>query len=101
MYSSHGDTHRLGHGRHLLQQIFFRNCIIQCSFNPFWDEKLLFHIHEYESTFKVHLTMLDWNKILNTDNVGDASFKVLGLVEIVPRRDEKPELYEGGMGVAG
>jgi phosphatidylserine decarboxylase len=82
-------------------KIFFRNCIIQRSFNPFWDEKLLFHVREYESTFKVHLTVLDWNKLSNNDNVGDASFKVLGLAEIAPRRDEKPKLYEGGMGFAG
>jgi phosphatidylserine decarboxylase len=79
----------------------FRNRIIRRSFNPFWDERLLFHVREYESTFKVHLTVLDWSKLPNNDNVGDTSFKMLGLVEVEPRRVEKPELYESGMGVVG
>ena len=41
----------------------FRTRIIRHSLNPTRDQKLLFHVHEYESAFKVQLTVLDWDKL--------------------------------------
>ena len=78
----------------------FRTCVIRHSLNPNWDEKLLFHVRRYESTFQVQLTVLDWDKLSSNNHVGDASFDVARLLADAPKKDEKTGLYpeeEDGM----
>jgi hypothetical protein len=69
LYSFYSDTYRLGHGpihrRCSFDEKIFCTRIILHSLNPIWDEKLFFHVREYESTFKVQLTVLDWDKLSN------------------------------------
>lgn len=60
---------------------------IRHSRNPVWDKKLLFHVREYETVFKVQPTVLDWDKLLSNDYVGVAGFMVSELVEDAPQRD--------------
>ncbi|RXW20222.1 hypothetical protein EST38_g5632 [Candolleomyces aberdarensis] len=52
----------------------FRTRVIRHSRNPVWDEKLLFHVRRYETSFKVQLGILDWDKLSANDHIGDASF---------------------------
>lgn len=77
----------------------FRTRVIRHSRNPVWDEKLLFHVRRYETSFKVNLAILDWDKLSSNDYVGDVSFDVGGLVESAPQPDHVTGLYavdEGG-----
>ena len=77
----------------------FRTRVIRHSRNPIWDEKLLFHVRRYETSFKVNLAILDWDKLSSNDYIGDVSFDVRGLVESAPQPDPKTGLYavdEGG-----
>ncbi len=37
----------------------FHTRVIRHSLNPVWDEKLLFHVHQYKAAFKVNLSVLD------------------------------------------
>ncbi|KAI0326469.1 hypothetical protein GY45DRAFT_1328911 [Cubamyces sp. BRFM 1775] len=71
----------------------FRTRVIRHSLNPQWDEKMLFHVRRYETTFKVQLTVLDWDKLSSNDHVGDASFDVARLLANAPKKDEKTGLY--------
>ena len=71
----------------------FRTRVIRHSRNPQWDEKMLFHVRRYETTFKVQLTVLDWDKLSSNDHVGDASFDVARLLADAPKKDEKTGLY--------
>ena len=72
----------------------FRTRIIRHSLNPTRDEKLLFHVREYESAFKVQLTVLDWDKLSSNDHVGDVGFMVSELLADAPQRDEGTGLYD-------
>ena len=47
----------------------------------------------YESTFKVRLAALDWDKLSSNDHVGDAGFMVADLIADAPQRDEGTGLY--------
>jgi phosphatidylserine decarboxylase len=79
----------------------FRTRVIRHSRNPIWDEKLLFHVRRYETSFKVNLAILDWDKLSSNDYVGDVSFDVKELVECTPQPDVGTGLYpvdEGGEG---
>ncbi|KIL56688.1 hypothetical protein M378DRAFT_188531 [Amanita muscaria Koide BX008] len=71
----------------------FRTRIIRHSLNPVWDEKLLFHVRRYETSYKVQLTILDWDKLSSNDLIGDASFDVKSLVETAPQPDPTTGLY--------
>lgn len=71
----------------------FRTRVIRHSLNPTWDEKLLFHVRRYETSFKVQLTVLDWDKLSSNDHVGDASFNVSELLATAPQKDEVTGLY--------
>ncbi len=71
----------------------FRTRVIRHSLNPQWDEKMLFHVRRYETTFKVQLSVLDWDKLSSNDHIGDASFDVAQLVEDAPQKDAKTGLY--------
>jgi hypothetical protein len=64
----------------------FRTRIIRHSLNPVWDEKLLFHVRKYERSFRVQLTVLDWDKLSSNDHVGDAAIEIAELAENVPKR---------------
>jgi phosphatidylserine decarboxylase len=41
--------------------------------NPVWEEKLLFHGRKYETSYKVPLTVLDWDKLSNNGHIGDVA----------------------------
>ena len=71
----------------------FRTRVIRHSLNPTWDEKLLFHVRRYETTFRMQLTVLDWDKLSSNDHVGDASVDVAQLAANVPRKDPQTGLY--------
>ncbi|KAI0364493.1 hypothetical protein BV20DRAFT_974427 [Pilatotrama ljubarskyi] len=71
----------------------FRTRVIRHSLNPQWDEKMLFHVRRYETTFKIQLTVLDWDKLSSNDHVGDASFDVAKLLTNAPKKDETTGLY--------
>ncbi|EGO24192.1 hypothetical protein SERLADRAFT_361384 [Serpula lacrymans var. lacrymans S7.9] len=71
----------------------FRTRVIRHSLNPVWDEKMLFHVRRYETTYKVQLTVLDWDKLSSNDYVGDASFDVTELIRDAPQRDPQTGLY--------
>jgi phosphatidylserine decarboxylase len=71
----------------------FRTRVIRHSRNPTWDEKLLFHVRRYETSFKVQLTILDWDKLSSNDYVGETGFDVGELVADAPQRDPITGLY--------
>ncbi|KAK7042929.1 phosphatidylserine decarboxylase [Paramarasmius palmivorus] len=71
----------------------FRTRVIRHSLNPVWDEKLLFHVRRYETSFEVQLTILDWDKLSSNDLVGDARFEVKELVDSAPQPDPVTGLY--------
>jgi len=63
----------------------FRTRVIRHSLNPTWDEKLLFHVRRYETSFNVQLTLLDWDKLTSNDHIGDVTFNVRELVDSAPQ----------------
>ncbi|KAH6889598.1 phosphatidylserine decarboxylase-domain-containing protein [Coprinopsis sp. MPI-PUGE-AT-0042] len=71
----------------------FRTRVIRHSRNPVWDEKLLFHVRRYEIGFKVHFSILDWDKLSSNDHIGDASFDVKELLDSAPQPDASTGLY--------
>ena len=71
----------------------YRTRVIRHSLNPVWDEKLIFQVRRYEVSFKVQLTVLDWDKLSSNDHVGDASLDVAELMKNAPQPDEVTGLY--------
>ncbi|ESK89527.1 phosphatidylserine decarboxylase [Moniliophthora roreri MCA 2997] len=71
----------------------FRTRVIRHSLNPVWDEKLLFHVRRYETSFEVQLAVLDWDKLSSNDHIGDARFEVKELVDSAPQPDPETGLY--------
>ncbi|TFK32508.1 phosphatidylserine decarboxylase-domain-containing protein [Crucibulum laeve] len=71
----------------------FRTRVIRHSRSPVWDEKLLFHVRRYETSFKVQLTILDWDKLSSNDHIGDVNFAVHELIENAPQPDPVTGLY--------
>ena len=47
----------------------FRTRVIRHSRTPVWEEKLLFHVLKYEISYKVLLTVLDWDKLSSNNQV--------------------------------
>ncbi|PPQ93553.1 hypothetical protein CVT25_005520, partial [Psilocybe cyanescens] len=74
----------------------FRTRVIRHSRNPVWDEKLLFHVRRYETSFKVQLSVLDWDKLSSNDHIGDVYFDVNELVRSAPQPDAETGLYPVG-----
>ena len=72
----------------------FRTRVIRHSRNPVWDEKLLFHVRRYETSYKVQLTILDWDKLSSNDHIGDATLDVKELIENTPQPDPLTGLYK-------
>ncbi|KAI0693420.1 phosphatidylserine decarboxylase-domain-containing protein [Cytidiella melzeri] len=71
----------------------FRTRVIRHSLNPTWDEKLLFHVRRYETSFNVQLAVLDWDKLSSNDHIGDVSLPLAKLLEHAPKQDEVTQLY--------
>ncbi|EJU05118.1 hypothetical protein DACRYDRAFT_76182 [Dacryopinax primogenitus] len=71
----------------------FRTRVIRHSLTPRWEEKLLFHVHEYEQNFQINFTVLDWDKITSNDHVGDVSFPLADLLGDIPEKDPQTGLY--------
>jgi len=71
----------------------FRTRVIRHSLNPVWDEKLLFHVRRYESTFNINFAVLDWDKLSSNDHVGDLQFPLSQLLTSVPKPDELTGIY--------
>ena len=72
----------------------FRTRVVRHSRNPVWDEKLLFHVRRYEASFKIQLTVLDWDKITANDHICDTSLDVTELLKNAPKKDETTGLYK-------
>ncbi|KAF8591150.1 hypothetical protein K439DRAFT_1327876 [Ramaria rubella] len=77
----------------------FRTRVIRHSLNPAWDEKLLFHVRRYESNFKIHFTILDWDKLSGNDHVGDTAFDLSELLDKAPKKDSVTGLYPDVQGL--
>ncbi|KAF5369060.1 hypothetical protein D9758_002923 [Tetrapyrgos nigripes] len=71
----------------------FRTRVIRHSLNPVWDEKLLFHVRRYETTFKIQLSVLDWDKLSSNDYICNTMFDVKELVDSAPQPDKETGLY--------
>ncbi|KIM40811.1 hypothetical protein M413DRAFT_446183 [Hebeloma cylindrosporum] len=71
----------------------FRTRVIRHSRNPVWEEKLLFHVRKYETSYKVLLTVLDWDKLSSNDHIGDVTIDVKELIENAPQPDPQTGLY--------
>ena len=71
----------------------FRTRVVRHSLNPTWDEKLLFHVRRYETSFKVQLSVLDWDKLSSNDHVGAAYLPLASLLENAPKKDPATQLY--------
>ncbi|KIY68538.1 hypothetical protein CYLTODRAFT_421485 [Cylindrobasidium torrendii FP15055 ss-10] len=71
----------------------FRTRVIRHSLNPVWDERLLFHVRKHETTFGLHFTVSDWDKLSSNDYIGDSSFSVQELLEDAEKCDEETGLY--------
>lgn len=71
----------------------FRTRVIRHSLDPVWNEKLLFHVHRYETNFRVNFTMLDWDKLSGNDNIGNVSFALPELMASVPKPDPDTMIY--------
>jgi len=72
----------------------FRTRVIRHSRNPVWEEKLLFHVRKYETSYKVLLTILDWDKLSSNDHIGDVALDVKELIEHAPQPDSQTGLYK-------
>ncbi|KAJ2928704.1 hypothetical protein H1R20_g8360, partial [Candolleomyces eurysporus] len=79
----------------------FRTRVIRHSRNPVWDEKLLFHVRRYETSFKVQLGILDWDKLSANDHIGDASFDIRELIDDAPQPEPETGLYKPGQDGGG
>ncbi|KAG9044209.1 hypothetical protein FS837_008623 [Tulasnella sp. UAMH 9824] len=71
----------------------FRTRVIRHSLDPVWNEKLLFHVHRYETNFKVNFAVLDWDKLSGNDNIGSVSFSLPELMANVPKPDPETMIY--------
>jgi phosphatidylserine decarboxylase len=71
----------------------FRTRVIRHSLNPVWNEKLLFHVHRFETSFRVSLRILDWDKLSGNDYIGGVSFELPELMANVPKPDPNTGLY--------
>ena len=71
----------------------FRTRVIRHSLNPIWDEKLIFHVRRYESKFKIHFSVLDWDKLSANDHIGDATLDLVELIHKAPQKDPNTDLY--------
>lgn len=65
------------------------------SLNPVWDEKLLFHVKKFESSFVIQFNILDWDKISGNDFVGVATLPLSELLEDCPVPNEDTGLHDG------
>ncbi|KZV90616.1 hypothetical protein EXIGLDRAFT_710770 [Exidia glandulosa HHB12029] len=71
----------------------FRTRVIRHSLNPTWDEKLLFHVRRYETSYKLAFTVCDWDKLSSNDHVGEALLELSELLQGCPKPDPETGLY--------
>lgn len=71
----------------------FRTRVIRHSLNPVWDEKLLFHVRRYETSFKLAFTVCDWDKLTSNDHVAESTLELSELVRDCPKPDPTTGLY--------
>ncbi|KAJ9108700.1 hypothetical protein QFC21_000020 [Naganishia friedmannii] len=71
----------------------FRTRVIRHSLNPTWDEKMLFHVRQYEDTFSIQFAVLDWDKVSGNDFIGSSTIPLAALVADAPKPDAKTGLY--------
>lgn len=61
--------------------------------NPTWDEKMLFHVRQFEDTFSIQFALLDWDKVSGNDFIGSSTIPLSELIADAPRPGEKTGLY--------
>lgn len=71
----------------------FRTRVIRHSRTPTWDEKLLFHVRQHETNFKIKFSVLDWDKLSGNDHIGDVTLDLAELMKDLPMRDPNTGLY--------
>ncbi|KAJ9125079.1 hypothetical protein QFC22_000032 [Naganishia vaughanmartiniae] len=71
----------------------FRTRVIRHSLNPTWDEKMLFHVRQYEDTFSIQFAVLDWDKVSGNDFIGSSTIPLAELLADAPKPDAKTGLY--------
>ena len=71
----------------------FRTRVIRHSLDPVWEEKLLFHVRRYETSFKINFSVLDWDKLSGNDHVAEINFDVSELIASAPQKDPVTGLY--------
>ncbi|KAI0073153.1 hypothetical protein K474DRAFT_1686324 [Panus rudis PR-1116 ss-1] len=71
----------------------FRTRVVRHSLNPTWEEKLLFHVRRYETSYKIQFTVLDWDKLSSNDHVGDAYLEIGQLLANAPQKNPETGLY--------
>ncbi|KAF8339845.1 phosphatidylserine decarboxylase-domain-containing protein [Cantharellus anzutake] len=74
----------------------FRTRVIRHSLNPQWEEKLLFHVRRYETSYDVQFAVLDWDKLSGNDHVGEVSIPLAEISADAPRPDSATGLYAEG-----
>lgn len=75
----------------------FRTRVIRHSLNPTWEEKLVFHVHEHESSFTIQMALLDWDKISGNDMIGTCTLPLAELKADAPKPDPATGLYSPGV----
>jgi phosphatidylserine decarboxylase len=58
------------------KKVFHTRVIRHTLAQPVWWEKLLFHVRKYETSSKVLLTILDWDKLSSNGHVGDVTLDI-------------------------
>lgn len=74
----------------------FRTRVIRHSLNPTWDEKLLFHVHEHETSYTIQMAVLDWDKVSGNDMVGHCTLPLAELMALAPKPNEQTGFYAEG-----
>ena len=67
----------------------FRTRVCRHTLNPEWNEKLLFHVHSFETSYPINFVVFDWDNITQHDYVGEASLQVSDLIDSSTRPDER------------
>ncbi|RYO83133.1 hypothetical protein DL766_004468 [Monosporascus sp. MC13-8B] len=72
----------------------YRTRFIRHNLNPVFNEKMLFHVLNHETTYSFGFTVIDRDKYSSNDFIASASFPVQELIERSRKPDPETGLYE-------